>query len=258
MAEGEVVEVTGLDLGAGDHHVVAVCLALDGERRVEQPDMPGRPLVLRRVEVQQRRVRRPLRREALAVHDEVERPEVDVRVVRIQHRHEIRAHRSGECRQVVSAVDRRAIEDVVRARRDHDPDPSVDEALQLRGRALDGSSRLDVRIEQVARDQHEVDLLGEGEVDRRHECRELPLPLRRGPISQVRVPRPKVDVGGVEQSQHALRAPSTNAPRHPGFSLASEAPPIAPRSPARTVSDHCDRYVGTASIGCMTHDGRLE
>src|SRR4029079_9303393 len=144
----------------------------------------------------------------------------------------------------VGAVDRGSIEEVVRARCDDDPDPRLDEALELCRRALDGPPRLDVRVEQVARDEDEIHLLRQGKVDGRHEGRELPLPLCRGPIPEVRVPRAQVDGGGVEQSQHALERPPQLRP-DARLSPASEAPPIAPRSPARTVAGNCDRSTGT-------------
>ena len=45
------------------------------------------------------------------------------------------------------------------------PDPGLGEALELGGDALDRAARLDVGVEQVAGDEEQVDLLGEGEVD---------------------------------------------------------------------------------------------
>jgi hypothetical protein len=138
------------------------------------------------------------------VDDHVEGLEVHVRVLRVEQRDQIRADRARERRQVVRAVDRGSVEDVMRAGRDHDPDPGVDQPLQLGRRPLDRAAWLDIRVEQVARDQDEVDLLGEGKVDRCHEGRELALTLCRGSVAEVRVPRPEMDVGRVQQSQHAL------------------------------------------------------
>ena len=102
--------------------------------------------------------------------------------------------------------------------------------LSCGGRALDRSARLDVRVEQVARDQDEVDLLREREVDRRHEGRELPLPLRRGPVAEVGVAGPEMHVGGMEQSQHACERPPLCAPRRhvrPGERGAPNCSPLA-------------------------------
>ena len=100
--------------------------------------------------------------------------------------------------EVVRAVDRGAVVDVVGARDDDGPDPRLDEALELRRHALHRSPRLDVGVEQVAGDQDEVDLLGEGEVDRRHERGELALALGGGLLTEVVVARAEVDVGGVD------------------------------------------------------------
>ena len=87
---------------------------------------------------------------------------------------------------------------------DHDPDPRLDEALDLGRGPLDRAARLGVRVEEVARDENEVDLLCEGQVHGGHERRELPLALGGGPFTEVRVPRPEVHVRRVEQSQHDL------------------------------------------------------
>ena len=77
---------------------------------------------------------------------------------------------------------------------------AVDEALELRRHAFDRPTRLDVRVEEVAGDQDEVDLLREGEVDGRLEGRELPLALRGGLLAEVLVPRAEMHVRGVEES----------------------------------------------------------
>ena len=70
----------------------------------------------------------------------------------------------GERLEVVRAVDRRAVVDVVGARDDDGPDLRDRQPLQLGRDALHGPARLDVRVEQVAGDQEEVDLLGDGEI----------------------------------------------------------------------------------------------
>ena len=212
VPEREVVEVGRGDLLGRDHDLVAVRLALDRERRMEQPDVPRGPVVLRRVEALQRRVWRALRGEAPAVDDDVERLEMDVGMVRVQHGHEVRADRAGHRRQVVGAVDRGAVVDIVGTGGDDHPDARVHEPLQLRGGALDGALGLDVGVEQVARDQDEVHLFTEREIDRRNERRELALTLGRRTITQVRVARAQMHVGRVEQSQHRSANPPP-APR---------------------------------------------
>ena len=100
--------------------------------------------------------------------------------------------------EVVGAIDRRAVVDVVRAGDDDRPDLGVGQALELGGDALDRAARLDVAVEQVAGDEEQVDLLGEGEVDGRHEGRELALALGRGLLTEVVVARAEMDVRGVD------------------------------------------------------------
>ena len=92
----------------------------------------------------------------------------------------------------------------MRPGRDHDPDPRIHEALQLRGSPLDRAARLHVRVEQVAGDEDEIDLLRQREVHRRDEGGKLPLALHGGPITEVRVAGPEVHVGRVEQSRRRL------------------------------------------------------
>ena len=101
-----------------------------------------------------------------AVDDGVERRQVDRGMVRIEDGdHAVAPAPAGQRGEVVGAIDRGAVEAVVGARDDDRPDPRVGQALELGGDALDGTARLDVRIEQVAGDQEEVDLLGQGEVE---------------------------------------------------------------------------------------------
>ena len=86
----------------------------------------------------------------------------------------------------------------MRARDDDRPDASRGEPLQLGGDALDGAARLDVRVEQVAGDQEEVDLLGEGQVDGGLEGGELALALGGRLLAEVVVTRAEMDVCGVD------------------------------------------------------------
>ena len=125
------------------------------------------------------------------------------------------------------------------ARDDDRPDPRVGQALQLGRDALDGAARLDVRVEQVAGDQEEVDLLGEGEVDGGLERRELALPLGGGLLAEIVVTRAEMDVCGVDEPQHpvvrlaslAVTVRTTRPGRRPHVGPtaaragASEAPP---------------------------------
>ena len=75
---------------------------------------------------------------------------------------------------------------------------AIDEALELAGDALDRATRLDVGVEEVAGDQEEVDLLGEGQVDGRAERGELAIPLGGGLDPEVVVTRAEMDVRGVD------------------------------------------------------------
>ena len=111
---------------------------------------------------------------------------------------------AGQPGKVVGAVDRRLVVDVVGARDDDRADPGPGQSLELRGDALDRAARLDVRVEQVAGDQEQVDLLGERQVDGGLERGELALPLGGGLLPQVVMPRPEVDVCGVDQPQHPV------------------------------------------------------
>ena len=90
------------------------------------------------------------------------------------------------------------------ARDDHGPDTGLGEAGELPGDALHGAARLGVGVEQVARDEKQVHLLGEGQVNAGAERGELALALGSGGIAKVRVARTEMDVRGVEDSQHAV------------------------------------------------------
>ena len=70
--------------------------------------------------------------------------------------------------------------------------------LSCGGDALHRPARLDVGVEQVAGDQEEVDLLGEGQVDGGDEGGELPLALGAGLLTEVVVARAEMDVRGVD------------------------------------------------------------
>ena len=74
----------------------------------------------------------------------------------------------------------------------------IGQSLELRGDALDGTSRLDVAVEQVARDQEEIDLLREREVDGCGEGGELPFTLGARLLAEVVVASTEMDIGGMD------------------------------------------------------------
>ena len=84
------------------------------------------------------------------------------------------------------------------ARDDRGPDAGLDEPRELGGHALDRAPRLDVRVEQVAGDQDEVDALRDREVHGGREGRELPFALGSRLLSEVVVTGAEMDVGGVD------------------------------------------------------------
>ena len=53
-------------------------------------------------------------------------------------------------------------------------------------------------VEQVASDQYEIDLLGEGQVDGRDESGELPFALGARLLAEVVMARAEMDVSGVD------------------------------------------------------------
>ena len=75
------------------------------------------------------------------------------------------------------------------------------------GDPLHGAARLDVGVEQVAGDEEQVDLLGEGEVHGGDERGELALALGGRGVAEVGVAGAEVHVRGVQQSKHAVRLP---------------------------------------------------
>ena len=101
-------------------------------------------------------------------------------------------------------IDRGVVVDVMGARDDHRPNARPHQPRQLRGDPLDEPRWLGIRIEQVAGNQEDVDLLAEGEVDSRLERGELALALPRRCVAEVRVARPEMDVRGVQDSEHPV------------------------------------------------------
>ena len=89
--------------------------------------------------------------------------------------------------------------------------PGLGEPGQLIDSAFHRAPRLDVRIEEVAADEDGVDRAREALVDGPAEGGQLSLALADGGRSEVRVPRPQVDVGQVQQQRHAWRVPPSPA-----------------------------------------------
>ena len=83
-------------------------------------------------------------------------------------------------------------------------DPRLREPPELRGHALDRALGLDVRVEQVARDEEQVDLLADREVHARLERGELALALGGRGVPEVGVTGAEMHVGGVQQAEHAV------------------------------------------------------
>ena len=128
--------------------------------------MPGRAIVVHGVEAGQRAARGALRGEDPSVDDQVQRAQQHVRSLGRQHDDPIAVGGlAREGGQVVGPVDGGAVVDVVGAGDEDRPDRRVGQALELGRGALHGSPWLGVRIEQVAGDEHEVDVLGQREVD---------------------------------------------------------------------------------------------
>jgi hypothetical protein len=205
MTEGEVVEARRGDLVGREDDLVAIGLAGDGDGAVDHADVPGRDRCRGHGsgDIPERAVRRPLRLEDRADDEGVDRRQVDEWVARVEHGDQaVIGRRAGQRGEVVRAIDGGAIEHVVRARDDDGPDPRVGEPLQLRGHPLDGTARLDVRVEQVARDQEQVDLLGDGEIHGRPECRELSLALGRRLLAQVVMTGAEMHVRGMDDPEH--------------------------------------------------------
>ena len=148
-------------------------------------------------------MRGSFRREDPAVDDRLQRREVDRRVIGIEDRdHLLCRVAAAHLDEVVGPVDRRVVEDVVGARDDHGPDPRICEARELGRHALDGAARLDIGVEQVAGDQEQFDLLGQGEIDSCLERRELAFALRGRLLTEIVVPRAEMDVSGMDDPEH--------------------------------------------------------
>ncbi len=237
MTERQVVEAAGRDLLGRDDDLVAVGPARDRDRAVDHPDAPRdgrrRGLV---GEALERAARRALGREDAAVDQRIDGPQVDPRMVRVEDGdHVVVRPDAGHLGQVVGPIDRRPVVDVVGARDDDRPDARVGQPLELRRDPLHGAARLDVRVEQVAGDQEEVDLLRQREVDRRLEGRELPLPLCGRLLTEIVVSRAQMDVRGVDDPEHRAAAvlPGGHARTtgSPSRRWCERGAPMTPRSP---------------------------
>ena len=120
-----------------------------------------------------------------------------------QDGHQVRIRlRAGQGGQVEGAIDRRRLVAVMGARDQHDRNVSLDQARKLAGGALDGSPGLGVRVEQVAADEDEIYLVGNRQLDRTLEGRELTLALVSGGRSEVVVTGAEMNVSHVQKPRH--------------------------------------------------------
>ena len=127
----------------------------------------------------------------------------------------------------------------MRAGDDHRPDLRRDEPAKLGDHALDRPLRLGVRVEEVAGDEDDVDLLGDREIDRRPERGELSLTLGGRLLAEVRVTRAEMDVSGVEESEHPVGLASCAVAGGRRLELAHRIPgrPHPELCPERTPAD---------------------
>ena len=109
---------------------------------------------------------------------------------------------AGKRLEVVGAVDRRAVVDVVRAGDDDRADLRGRQPGELGRDALSGAARLRVRVEQVAGDQEQVHPFLDREIDGGLEGRELALALGRRLIAHVGVAGSEMDVGCMDDAEH--------------------------------------------------------
>jgi hypothetical protein len=86
----------------------------------------------------------------------------------------------------------------MRARDDDGPDTTGCQPLELSGDALDGPPRLHVAVEQITRDQDQIGLLGDRQIDGGGESCELALALGARLLTEVVMACAKVDVRGVD------------------------------------------------------------
>ena len=167
----------------------------------------------------------------------------------------------GRCRparEVVGPIDRRAVADVMGARDDDRPDPRLGEPLQLGRDALHGAARLDVGVEQVAGDEEEVDLLGEGEVDGRLEGGELALPLSRRLLTEIVMACAEMHVRGMDDPEHrdaafllAVHGGDRVQPSRPGSRTAVRAAAMA-RARRPHDSPLADSTIGVIVTGTVS------
>ncbi len=146
VAERQVVELRRGDLVRGDDHFVTIGLARNRDRPVDHPDLPGRGgPVQSGIEALEWAVRRALRGKDAAMDDDVAASDVDRRVVGIEDRDQVVVGAAArEPGQVVGAVDRRLVVDVMGARDDDRADPGSGQPLEFGDDTLHGPARLDV------------------------------------------------------------------------------------------------------------------
>jgi hypothetical protein len=93
------------------------------------------------------------------------------------------------------------------SRDDDRPDLDVGQALELGRHPFHGTTRLDIAVEQVAGDEQDVRLLRDGQVHGGGEGGELALALGCGLIAEIVMSGAEMDVGGVDEPQHAAGRP---------------------------------------------------
>jgi hypothetical protein len=81
-------------------------------------------------------------------------------------------------------------------------DTGAGQAAQFRSDAFDRAPRLRVRVEEVAGDQEDIDLLGHRQLNGRLEGCELAFAEDGGTLAEIRMSGAQMDVGSVQQPQH--------------------------------------------------------
>ena len=203
VPKSEIVETAGRDLVRRDDHLVAVRLAGDRNGTVDHADLPGRAATGGRggpgVEITQRAVGGALGGEDRTVDHGIACGKMDTRCARREDGDKVVVHgAAGEGLDVIGSIDRRAVVAVV-GPWDHDrAHLDVRHPFKLGCHPVDRATRLDVAIEQVAGDQEQIDLLGNGKIHRGGERRELPLALGARLIPEIVMASAEVNICGMD------------------------------------------------------------
>ena len=263
MPERQIIKPRGFDLPGRNDHVVRIRLARYRDGAVDHADPPGGP-VRGYVEAGQRTLRRPLGLEHAAVDGSVEGRQLDLWTLGSEQDDPVAVGRlAGQPREVVGPVDRGTVVHIVSARDDDRTDRSIGQALELARDAFHRSARLRVRVEEIASDQEQIDLLRQGQIDRRTEGIELTLSLSGGLLAHVGVASAKVDICGVQESKHPrAHLPCRRLASCPDRNAVDGDPVLGPPpvrrergAPMPSLADprfgpHCDRLSGTTASFC--------